>query len=79
MDLAVLHGLYIPCAQTGLYIHHVIESLIQRLLQHRERANVIWAEEAPVLLGRSLASEAVTTLACVVRRGVACEEQVLFT
>lgn len=50
MDLAVLHGLYIPCAQTGLYIHHVIESLIQRLLQHRERANVFWAEEAPVLV-----------------------------
>lgn len=50
MDLATLHRLYIRCAQTGLYIHRVIESLIERLLQHRERANIIQADEAHVLV-----------------------------
>lgn len=35
-----------------LYIHRVIESLIQRLLQHREHANIIRADKACALVGQ---------------------------
>lgn len=52
MDLVMLHGLYIPCMQTALYIHRVIESSIQRLLQHRECANITQAEEARAGVGQ---------------------------
>lgn len=48
----MLHGLYIPCMQTALYIHCVIESSTQRLLQHRECANISQAEEAQAGVGQ---------------------------
>lgn len=79
MDLVMLHGLYIPCMQTALYIHHIIESSIPRLLQPTECANITQAEEAQAGVGQDFGKGGSGRAGQGVRCGGSCDDQVLFT